>query len=78
MTYDSWKTRSPDDELFRWLPYDDEPLDIDIVPCPACGGEGRNIYYGIADPARPAPAPARSRWSTSPAPSTTWSRNSWT
>jgi hypothetical protein len=44
MSYDSWKTRSPDDELFRWLPYEDEPLDI--VPCPACHGECRDIRMG--------------------------------
>lgn len=48
MSYDSWKTRSPDDELFHRLPYADEPADVVIeVPCPACQGEGRDIRYGV-------------------------------
>jgi len=48
MSYDSWKTRSPDDELFRSLPYCDE-LDPGVieVECPACQGEGRDIRQGI-------------------------------
>lgn len=38
MTYDSWKTRSPDDELFHGLPYG--PMPEVWEDCPNCGGEG--------------------------------------
>lgn len=39
MTYDSWKTRSPDDELFHGLPYDDGEPEV-AEGCPECCGEG--------------------------------------
>jgi DnaJ-class molecular chaperone len=35
MTYDAWKTRSPDDEN----PYGDEPPEV-FEECPDCNGEG--------------------------------------
>lgn len=38
MTYDTWKTRSPDDESAHGLPWGDPPEEFE--DCHECGGEG--------------------------------------
>lgn len=43
MTYDQWKTRSPDDELYRGLPYRDDPPQQWFV-CDACDGSGEEVF----------------------------------
>lgn len=43
MTYDQWKLRSPEDELCRFVPYDEEPGRYD--DCPVCNGEGEVAIY---------------------------------
>ena len=41
MSYDAWKTRSPDDEEFRGLPYEPEPPElVEMVSCEQCCGDG--------------------------------------
>jgi hypothetical protein len=37
MTYDAWKTRSPDDELYRYMPYRERGSEFECSGCDDMG-----------------------------------------